>query len=169
MRNSEQEKSKEEVAAEVFNDVTTQSKLLTDWEETEHGIRANINSDAGRIQVDYWFQDDGMVTERLSIIDTEGDDVLTESQNYGWEEVQRHFIRVALQDLTDRADNSRRVRLTESEASALTTVGEIVVEELGEELSEDGVHDIRSACDRFREAFDAEANVDRLERGSDVV
>lgn len=133
--------------------VSDQSELITDWEETENGIRADIAADSGRIQTEVEFHDDGSVTEGVVILDQEDNEVVTETVEYDWEEVQRGFLKEILRDYTDRAGNSRRIRLTRSEASALATAAENVAEVYEEQLNPDAVEDIRAACQRLEEAF----------------
>lgn len=144
----------------VFDDVSEQSQLITDWEEIEHGVRAWVSTDEGRIQSEFLFHDDGAVTERVSIIDSDGEEVLTDQVNYEWPEVQRHFLRVAMQDITDRAGNSRRIRLTESEAKASTSAIEKVVDVYEDELNEEAVEDLRAFVRRTRNAFIEEESQD---------
>lgn len=133
--------------------VSEQSELITDWEETDNGIRADIAADAGRIQTEVEFHDDGSVTEEVVILDQADNEMVTETVEYDWEEVQRGFLKDVLRDYTDRAGDSRRVRLTRSEASALATAAENVADVYEDKLNPDAIEDIRNACERLEEAF----------------
>lgn len=149
-------------AQAAFGDVTEQSRLITDWEEIEHGVRCWVSADEGRIQSEFLFHDDGAVTERLSFIDADGEEVTTNRVNYEWEEVQRHFLRVAMEDLTDRAGNSRRVRITASEGAAATSTLEKVADVYGDELAEEAIEDIRALVARIEDAFTEEEPPDAI-------
>lgn len=139
-----------------IDEISEQTELITDWEETEDGIRADIASDVGRIQSEVSFHDDGSVTEEVVILDEEENKITTEEVEYDWEEVQRGFLKDVLRDYTDMAGGSRRVRLTGSEAGALVEAAEVLVDTLDENLNPDAREDIESACERIESTFHTE-------------
>lgn len=152
-----------EEAAETFVDIEEQTKLLTDWEETDQGISAHISTDEGRIQTEFIFHHDGAVTETISVIDDDGNELVTDSVVYEWEDVQRGFLKDLLNDLTTWMGNSRQVRLTSSEAAVLVKSAEFLDKALEDDWSEwnpDAREDLANATDRIREAFTQDPEVD---------
>lgn len=137
-----------------LDDIESQNTLLADWEETDDGIRADISTDVGRITTEVTFNDDGSISEELTVLDDGTDEIVTEEVEYDWGTVQRGFLKEILRDLTDRAGGSRRVRLTGSEASAITSAAEKVAEVYSDDLNPDAIEDIHNGCDRIRDAFE---------------